>query len=44
MAQLAAQVRVSMRRIDVQFDTAYPWQEVFRLCQRRLQALGRASG
>jgi hypothetical protein len=44
LLKVAAQVRVSVRRVYVQLNTAYPWQEMFRLCQRRLQALGRASG
>lgn len=42
--KVAAQVRVSVRRVYVQFNTAYPWQAVFRLCQRRLLALSAASG
>jgi len=44
MLKVAAQVRVSVRRVYVQLNTAYPWQEVFRLCHRRLMALGSASG
>jgi DDE family transposase len=44
LLKVAAQVRVSVRRVYVQLNTAYPWQEMFRLCQRRLQALGSASG
>src|SRR5208282_1846339 len=44
LLKVAAQVRVSVRRVYVQLNSAYPWQEMFRLCQRRLQALGRASG
>ena len=42
--KVAAQVRVSVRRVYVQLNSAYPWQEVFRLCHRRLLALGSASG
>jgi hypothetical protein len=42
--KVAAQVRVSVRRVYVQLNTAYPWQELFRLCHRRLLALGSASG
>jgi hypothetical protein len=41
---LACATAGSVRRVYVQLNTAYPWQEMFRLCQRRLQALGRASG
>jgi len=44
LLKVAAQVRVSVRRVYVQFNTAYPWPDLFRLCQRRWQALGRASG
>jgi hypothetical protein len=44
LLKVAAQVRVSVRRVHVQLNTAYPWQELFRLCHRRLLALGRASG
>jgi hypothetical protein len=44
LLKVAAQVRVSVRRVYVQLNTAYPWQEMFRLCHRRLQALGGASG
>jgi hypothetical protein len=42
--KVAAQVRVSVRRVYVQLNSAYPWPEVFRRCHRRLLALGRASG
>jgi hypothetical protein len=44
LLKVAAQVRVSVRRVYVQLNTAYPWQELFRLCHRRLLALSRASG
>lgn len=44
MLKVAAQVRVSVRRVYVQLNTAYPWQELFRRCHRRLLALGVASG
>jgi hypothetical protein len=44
LLKVAAQVRVSVRRVYVQLNTAYPWQELFRLCHRRLLALGNASG
>ena len=39
LLKVAAQVRVSVRRVYVQLSSAYPWQELFRLCQRRLMAL-----
>jgi hypothetical protein len=42
--KVAAQVRVSVRRVSVQLNSAYPWPELFRLCHRRLLALGSASG
>jgi len=44
LLKVAAQVRVSVRRVYVQLNTAYPWQELFRHCHRRLLALGNASG
>jgi len=44
LLKVAAQVRVSVRRVYVQLNTAYPWQELFRHCHRRLLALGSASG
>ena len=39
LLKLAAQVRVSVRRVYVQLSSAYPLQELFRLCQRRLHAV-----
>jgi hypothetical protein len=44
LLKLAAQVRVSVRRVYVQLSSAYPLQELFRLCQRRLMRLTPASG
>jgi hypothetical protein len=44
LLKVAAQVRVSVRRVYVQLSTAYPLQALFRLCQRRLMALATASG
>ena len=44
LLKLAAQVRVSVRRVYVQLSSAYPWQELFRLCHRRLTRLAPASG
>jgi uncharacterized protein YqfA (UPF0365 family) len=44
LLKVAAQVRVSVRRVYVQLNSAYPWQDLFRLCHRRLLALGSASG
>src|SRR6266478_4384000 len=38
LLKVAAQVRVSVRRVYVQMSSAYPLQELFRLCQRRLMA------
>jgi hypothetical protein len=37
--KLAAQVRVSVRRVYVQLSSAYPLQQLFRLCQTRLRCL-----
>lgn len=39
LLKVAAQVRVSVRRVYVQLSSAWPLQETFRLCQRRLMAL-----
>jgi hypothetical protein len=39
LLKVAAQVRVSVRRVYVQLSSAYPLQELFRLCHRRLSRL-----
>ncbi len=44
LLKVAAQVTVSVRRVYVRLSSAYPWQELFRLCHRRLMALAVASG
>ncbi len=44
LLKVAAQVRVSVRRVYVQLSSAYPLQALFRLCQQRLMALMPASG
>jgi hypothetical protein len=44
LLKVAAQVRVSVRRVYVQLSSAYPLQQLFRLCHRRLMALAAASG
>lgn len=44
LLKVAAQVRVSVRRVYVQLSSAYPRQEIFRLCHRRLMRLAVASG
>jgi hypothetical protein len=44
LLKVAAQVTVSVRRVYVQLSSAYPLQEVFRLCHRRLMALAPATG
>ncbi len=44
LLKVAAQVRVSVRRVSVQLSSAYPLQTLFRLCHRRLMALAPASG
>jgi hypothetical protein len=43
LLKVAAQVRVSVRRVYVQLSSAYPLQELFRLCHRRLMSLAPAS-
>jgi hypothetical protein len=42
--KVAAQVRVSVRRVYVQISSAYPFAELFRGCHRRLMALPVPSG
>ena len=44
LLKVAAQVRVSVRRVYVQLSSAYPFQELFRLCHRRLMHLAPAGG
>ena len=44
LLKVAAQVRVSVRRVYVQLSSAFPLQGLFRLCQRRLMALALPSG
>lgn len=42
--KVAAQVRVSVRRVYVQLSSAYPLQQLFRRCQQRLTSVSLASG
>lgn len=44
LLKVAAHVGVSVRRVYVRLSSAYPLQDVFRLCHRRLRALAPASG
>jgi hypothetical protein len=44
LLKVAAQVRVSVRRVYVQMNSAYAWQERFRRCHERWLALRAASG
>ena len=44
LLKVAAQVRVSVRRVYVQMSSAYPWRELFEECQRRLMRLAPPSG
>lgn len=44
LLKVAAQVRLSVRRVYVQLSSAYPLQDLFRLCHRRLMALAPATG
>jgi hypothetical protein len=39
LMKVAAQVKVSVRRVYVQLSSAYPFQGLFALCQQRLSAL-----
>jgi len=42
LLKIAAQVRISVRRVYVQMSSAFPWREVFALCHRRLMRLAPA--
>jgi hypothetical protein len=44
LLKVAAEVRVSVRRVYVRLSSSFPLQEVYRRCQRRLEALGSADG
>jgi hypothetical protein len=44
LLKVAAQVRVSVRRVYAQLSSAFPLQEIFRLCHRRLMSLAPATG
>ena len=44
LLKVAGQVRVSVRRVYVQLSSAYPLQQLFRLCHQRLMALGPGTG
>lgn len=44
LMKVAAQVKISVRRVYVQLSSAYPLQTLFRLCQERLRACAPSSG
>jgi hypothetical protein len=44
LLKIAAQVRVSVRRVYVQMSSAFPLQEIFALCHRRLMRVGAPAG
>ena len=44
LLKVAAQVTVSVRRVYVRLSSAYPLQELFRLCHARLMRLSPADG
>jgi len=44
LLKVAAAVKVSVRRVYVQLCSAFPLQELFRLCAKRLQTAAWASG
>ena len=44
LLKVAAQVRVSVRRVYVQLSSGYPLQELFGLCHRRLMGLALPGG
>jgi hypothetical protein len=44
LLKVAAQVTLSVRRVHVQLSSAWPWQEIFARCARRLARLALWSG
>jgi hypothetical protein len=44
LLKIAAQVRVSVRRVYVQMSSAFPLREFLALCHRRLIAAARPAG
>lgn len=44
LMKVAAQVKVSVRRVYIQLSSAYPLQELFKLCQKRLSAFAASAG
>jgi hypothetical protein len=44
LLKIAAQVRVSVRRVYVQMSSAFPLQEIFALCHRRLMRVAAPAG
>ncbi len=44
LLKVAAQVKVSVRRVYVQLSSAFPLQKLFRLCQKRLSTLAEPTG
>jgi hypothetical protein len=44
LLKIAAQVRVSVRRVYVQMSSAFPLQALFALCHRRLMRLSAPAG
>ena len=44
LLKIAAQVRISVRRVYVQMSSAFPLQAVFELCHRRLMRLAAPAG
>lgn len=44
LMKVAAQVKVSVRRVYVQLSSAYPLQNLFALCHQRLSALAEPAG
>jgi hypothetical protein len=44
LLKVAAQVRVSVRRVYIQISSAFPLQGLFRLCQQRLMRLAKPAG
>ena len=44
LLKVAAAVKISVRRVYVQFCSAFPMQEIFRRCLKRLEAVALETG
>jgi hypothetical protein len=44
LLKVAAQVKVSVRRVHIKLNSAYPFQNLFALCRKRLSAMADPAG